>query len=499
MIQEVVILGGGSAGLLAAITLAKQLPHLKLRLIRSLDIGVIGVGEGTTAAFPRHFFDYLKMPVKPFYQGVQPTWKLGIRFLWGPREEFYYTFAKEYTQEIEGFSRRPGFYHDEETTWLGPISALMAKGTVFPRKPDGTPQIRPPHAYHIENEKLVSYLEQVARAVGVTITDGKVDQVETGPVNTNGGSELGVKRLILESGESVTADLFVDASGFRSELLGKALAVPQVTYSDSLFCDRAVIAGWSRTNEPILPYTTAETMDHGWAWQIEHENFINRGYVYASNFVSDDAALEEFRRKNPQLSTEPRVVKFRSYRCEKMWSGNVVGIGNASGFVEPLEATALQIICVQTSTLADVLMDSLCEPTPSLVDFYNRYNAGQWDDTRDFLAVHYKFNTRLDTPFWQTCRADTRLGGAQQMVDSYLENGPSTLLNGIILPPQNSFGFDGYLAMLVGQCVPHGKPYRPSPEEAARWKRRRDEIGAAAEGAMNIRESIQVLRHAGWC
>ena len=499
MVRNVVVLGGGSAGFLAAITLAKKLPGLKIRVVRSPDIGVIGVGEGTTAAFPRHFFDYLKMPVKEFYQAVHPTWKLGIRFLWGPREEFYYTFSQEYSQDIPGLSRKPGFYHDEESVWLGPISALMAKGTVFPRKPDGTPQIRPPHAYHIENEKLVSYLEKVAREAGVEVIDGMVNQVETRPVQTSGREEMGVGGLILESGESVEADLFVDASGFRSELLGRALSVPQISYADSLFCDRAVIAGWPRTNEPILPYTIAETMDHGWAWQIEHENFINRGYVYSSRFVGDDEALAEFRRKNPKLATEPRIVRFRSYRFEKMWAGNVVGVGNASGFVEPLEATALQIICVQTSTLADVLMDSECDPTPTLVDFYNRYNTGQWDDTRDFLAVHYKFNTRLDTPFWQTCRSQTDLGGATEMVQSYLENGPSTLLTGVVLPPQNSFGFDGYLSMLVGMRVPHGRPHVPNDDEARFWKKRHDDLGAAAAGAMSVRDSLAVLRQAGWC
>src|SRR5205823_7761667 len=139
--------------------------------------------------------------------------------------------------------------------------------------------------------------------------------------------------------------------------------------------------------------------------QIEHEHFINLGYVFSSAFLGEQAALEEFLRKNPQVKTLPRLVRFRSGRYERSWVGNVVAVGNATGFVEPLEATALQVICVEASTLADSLLDSLCEPTPTLVALYNRYNGDQWDDIRNFLAIHYKFNTRLETPFWRACQA----------------------------------------------------------------------------------------------
>ena len=187
----------------------------------------------------------------------------------------------------------------------------------------------------------------------------------------------------------------MDASGFRAELLGRALEVPFKSYTDALFCNRAVIGGWTRTDEIIKPYTLAETMDAGWAWQIEHETFLNHGYVYSSSFITDDAAREEFLRKNPKVSNEPRIVKFRSGRYETMWKGNVVGIGNASGFVEPLEASAIQVIILQSRTLAD------------------------------FLAVHYKFNTRLDTPFWQAARSDIPLGEGEGVVEFYRETAPA--------------------------------------------------------------------------
>ena len=273
VIQNVVVLGGGSAGLIAALTLKRKLPQLAVRVIRSPEIGVIGVGEGTTAAFPRHFFEYLKVSPAEFYAGTEPTWKLGIRFLWGPRRQFHYPFAKEYTQRWPGLRRNVGFYDDTDTRFVGPVSALMAHDKAFARKTDGTPQFHNHHAFHIENQKLVAYLESVCREARIEIRDANVKRAEVGSANIAGHEEQIIDALVLENGERVTADLYVDASGFRSELLGRTLSEPVISYEASLFCDRAVIGGWPRTDEPIRPYTLAETMEAGWCWQIEHEHW----------------------------------------------------------------------------------------------------------------------------------------------------------------------------------------------------------------------------------
>lgn len=470
---------------MAAITLKRKLPDLEVSVVRSPDLGVIGVGEGTTVAFPKHFFEYLKLKPQQFYAKAEPTWKLGIKFLWGPRREFYYTFAYEHQKRFPDLPRNNGFYSTEESPIAGPVSAFMAQDKAFPRGADGKPVFHNNHAFHIENRNLVAWLEEVCRSFGVKIIDATVT-AELG--------EGGISALVTEKMERLTADLYVDASGFRSELLGRALREPYVSYADALFCDRAVIGGWARTDEPIKPYTVAETMDAGWAWQIEHENWINRGYVYASPFVSDEAALEEFLRKNPKVSNEPRLIKFRSGRYARNWVGNVVGIGNSVGFVEPLEATALQVICVETSTLADSLIDSQCAPTPTLIELYNRYNTQAWDDIRDFLAVHYAFNTRLDTEFWKACRADTKLHGAQFLVDFYKENGPSVVAGAQLLHQSNSFGMDGYLALLIGQNVPHGKPHTPLPAETKVWQGKCAAWTAEAKRGFDVKQCLAAVR-----
>ena len=193
-----------------------KLPRLKVRVVRSPEIGVIGVGEGTTSAFPRHFFEYLKLKPQSFYREAEPTWKMGIRFLWGPRPEYFYTFSHEYEKRLPQLSRNNGFYYDEAHPWLGNASAFMAQNKVFPRRKDGLPQFHNNHAYHIENKKLVMWLENRCRDNGVEIIDATVKPELSGE---------GVAALIAEDGRRITGDLYIDASGFRSELLGGALMV----------------------------------------------------------------------------------------------------------------------------------------------------------------------------------------------------------------------------------------------------------------------------------
>jgi tryptophan halogenase len=274
-------------------------------VLRSREIGVIGVGEGTTPAFPRHLFQTLGIAAGEFYAKAEPLWKLGVKFLWGPRGRFDFTFSQQFDAQWSDLPRPNGFYCDAEFQSVDLAAALMRADKVFPRNPKGGgPDIQPWYGFHIENRKLVDVLEEIAVEFGVEIIDGTMSSAERGP--------KGIAAIHLEDGRRLDADFFVDASGFRSELLGKALEEPFISFDRSLFCDRAVVGGWERTTEPILPYTTAETMDAGWSWQIEHEHHVNRGYVFASQSITDDQAAEEFRRKNPKVPKDMRIVKFRS-------------------------------------------------------------------------------------------------------------------------------------------------------------------------------------------
>ena len=490
-IRRVVVLGGGSAGLLAALTLKRLHPALDVTVVYSSEIGVIGVGEGTTAVFPAHLFDTLGIPKDEFHAEAQPTWKQGIRLLWGPREEFFYDFEFQYDQRFEGLPKASGFYAAADCRDLSQAGALMVRDKAFTTGPLGKPVIKGQYAFHIENHRLVSCLEAVARRSGITLEDDTLDRVEV--------EDGMVSALHFRSGTTRTADLYVDASGFRAELIGKALGEPFKSFSDSLFCDRAVIGGWQREDEPIHPYTTAETMDHGWCWQIEHETFINRGYVYSSKFVSDEEAQAELLAKNPKISTAPRLVKFRSGCHERSWVGNVVAVGNASGFVEPLEATALAQVIYESNWLAESLRQTGYHLDEAMTAAFNRVVGIAWDEIRDFLAFHYKFNTRRNTPFWMHCRACTSLGNYQELYDLYREVGPNPMLLVQALPARpNIYGVEGFLAMLVGMQVPHESAYLPSDEEFEAFRKHRARLGAQAKAGVTVRQALDAIRRPSW-
>src|SRR4051812_43298810 len=378
-IRNVLVLGGGSAGFLAAITVKIKIPHLDVVVLRSKELGIIGVGEGTTNTIPYHLHDYLKLPAKSLYEIAQPLWKLGIRFEWGTRPHFNYVFGLELDTRHKGLSKGTGHYCDDAPfDYVGYPSALMSENKIFYRTPKG-PRIRANElGLHIENEKFVAWLEAEAARCGVRITDDTVTEVLQ--------DEKGITGLKLASGGTATADLFVDSSGFYSLLLGKALGEPFVSFKNALFCDRAVVGGWTRAEEPINPYTTAESMNCGWCWQIEHENRINRGYVYSSAFISDEEAEREFRSKNPKIE-KTRVVKFITGCYERGWVKNVVAVGNAYGFVEPLEATSLGTICVQAQMIVETLRVSHGRVSETLKTLFNTRSKRIWDSTRDFLGV----------------------------------------------------------------------------------------------------------------
>jgi tryptophan halogenase len=222
-----------------------------------------------------------------------------------------------------------------------------------------------------------------------------------------------------------------------------------------------------------------------------------RGYVYSSAFISDEEAEREFRTKNPKITTT-RIVKFVSGRYVRSWVKNVVAVGNSAGFVKPLESTSLAIICDESRLLAEGLYETDRVPTPSLVAHYNRINARAWDIIRDFLGIHYKFNTRYDTPFWRACRADVELGPIQELVDYYCENGPSSFGRTNLIHGNDIFGMEGYLALLVGQKVPYRARYTPTAEERRLWAGIQTENRIKARTALTVREALDAVAGPNW-
>ncbi len=466
-ISEVIVVGAGSAGLLAALALKIKIPELKVSVVRSHEIPIIGVGEGTTIVLPFFLKEYLKLNQSELYHLAEPVWKLGIKFDWGqPNNTFNYTFDKALEAKSSNLNKNNAFYyfknlrHGSISDWLMDTN----KSPLFRVTANSFEMNNSQLGYHIENSKFVTYLEKKVREVGVEIIDQTIESVKkdraTGRIN----------KLLLKDGTELTADLFIDSSGFESLLLGKTLKEKFINFESSLPCDTAVTGNWLREeDEPILPYTTAETMNNGWCWRIDLKDRINRGYVFSSKFCSAEEAIREMKAKNPKMGDKHRIVKFITGRYKNFWAKNVVAIGNAGGFVEPLEATGLHMICESIRRLIEALLDSDLKPTESLKQKTNEIITAIWDDIRWFLALHYKFNKKLDTPFWQHCNKEIDVSGVKELLDFYEENGPS-VFNYRLISPYSMFGYDGYMTMLVMQKAPTKYEFDLSDDEKVKWE-----------------------------
>lgn len=411
-IRHVGIVGGGTAGYLTAISFLKFKPELKITLIESPRIPVIGVGESSVINLVSFLHKYLDIDVHEFYRAVKPTWKLGIKFDWGDQPEgFNYVFSRSHQLEAIHLG------NDSRDNSLLSILMKDNKSHMIDRsgqKADPAFALNKlSHAYHIDNELFIAFLERTAKARGLIHINDTIIEIYT---NSESGH---ISSLRGEKNDKYEFDLYVDCTGFRSQLLEKTLNDPFCSYESSLFTDRALTFNLPNHGD-IKPYTGVTTMNNGWLWNIPLRTEDHMGYVYSSTFCDAAEAQHELEDKFGSIDN-PKSIRFRSGRHEHSWSGNVFAVGNSFGFVEPLESTGIQMIVATLKTLFKQFPTSLTDENS--INHLNQTTNENWDSVRWCLAIHYKYNTRIDSPFWQACQRDTDIGAAAKVVNYYKANG----------------------------------------------------------------------------
>jgi tryptophan halogenase len=468
--RRIGIIGGGTAGFLVALALRARLPHLDITLIESSSIPIIGVGEATTPHIIPFLHNICKIDMLDFYQNVRPTWKLGIKFEWGKPDMSHFLAPFDWDENSVGMVGSLRYDGNINAMTITSLFMDQQRAPILTNEDGGITSLLPyiSHAYHLENRRLVSYLHKVADSRGVKHLDRKITDV----VLTPDGEQ--VDHVVTDQGENLSFDLFIDCSGFRSLLLDQKLKTPFVSYASTLYTDRALTFSTPHDGK-IKPYTTATTMNSGWTWTIPHEERDNHGYVFSSAFCSPDEAEREARARWPRMNEVSDVVSFRSGRHEAGWRGNVVAIGNAHAFVEPLESTGLLMICLTIQKLVSIFPRSKRDDSARML--LNSFLAQKWDGLRWFIGVHYKFNRRLDTPFWQEVRANADVSGAELLLRAYESSAPlicydeevSRILWGSGIPA--ICGVSGYDCLLLGQGVPTRLLDVTEPREA--WEKRK--------------------------
>lgn len=400
-IDGIVIVGGGTAGWMAAAAMAHLLKGKfgAVRLIEADDIPTVGVGEATIPGIAA-FHQLLGIDERDFVCRTGASFKLGIEFRdWsGPGSRFFHPFG-DYAPGIEAalfqnFWLRARARGGEASLdpW-SPNSVAAASGRFAPEMPALGPLL---HAYHFDAALYAQYLRAYAEARGIERIAGRVAEV------VRAGTDR-IAAVRLADGRLVEGDLFVDCSGFQSLLLAGALDEPFVDWSHWLPCDRAVAIGSARA-APFTPYTQAIAMEAGWRWRIPLQQRTGNGYVYSSRHLSDDEATARLTGLlDGDAVTEPRLLRFKTGRRRNAWVGNCVALGLSAGFLEPLESTGIHLIQTGLARLFSLFPDR--DFDPAIAHEYNRQTALEYERIRNFLVLHYAATGRQDTAFWRQIRA----------------------------------------------------------------------------------------------
>lgn len=402
---RVVVLGGGTAGWMTAAGLAGLLPHrCTVDLVESEDIGIVGVGEATLPHI-RGFVEKLGIDEAAFMKATHATYKLGIDFRdFGRIGESYIHPFGSFGEEVGGI----GFHHywlemqrQGLAAELGEYSLAVcaARANRFaPPAQDTSLASTYAYAYQFDATLFGPFMREHATGQGVRRHEGLVVDVERDSASGN------VTALLLKDGRRIEGDLFIDCSGFRSVLLGQTLDEDWEDWTHWLPCDRAAAMPCTHRTSDIRPYTIATAMPAGWRWQIPLQHRMGNGYVFSSVHLSEEAACQALvSAADGDPLAEPRILKFRPGRRRHSWSHNVIGVGLASGFLEPLESTSIYLAQMAITYLIELFPDGSAIDPRDRAEF-NRLVDMEYDRVRDFLILHYHATTRDDSDFWNHVR-----------------------------------------------------------------------------------------------
>lgn len=406
-ITSVLIVGGGTAGWMAAAALSRAFGDLPepgrpvIRLVESDAIGTVGVGEATIPPI-RQFNRSIGLDEADFMASTGATPKLGIAFHdWmGSGSRYFHGFG-DHGPDVQGQPYRQHLFRlkaEGRLSSLDPwsVPAVMAESGRF-----GLPVSDPrsilsaySYAYHFDAGLFAKRLSALAQTAGVARVEGRISDVEA--------ADGRVQAIRLEDGRRLEADLFIDCSGFRGLLIEGALQAGYEDWSRWLPCDRAIALPTSASRPPDL-YTTARAASAGWCWRIPLQHRVGNGYVYSSAFINDDDALDELvNGLEAPAEAEPNRLRFVTGRRRAAWKGNVVALGLASGFLEPLESTSINLIQTGIGRLLELFPDR--EFDPALIAEYNRRTELEWIGVRDFIIAHYHLAGRTEGALWAHCR-----------------------------------------------------------------------------------------------
>ncbi len=458
--KRVLILGGGTAGWITANLMAThwQDKGFDITLVESPDIGIIGVGEGSTPPL-RGFMDVIGVEEQEWMAECKATYKTGITFKdWSIKPGFTEYFHP-FLSQPDDFSA-PAFFHNSHLRRNGVdleghpnhffLAAELARQKLAPIAPENFPfEIN--YGYHFDSSLLGKFLARVAARKGVKYIQATLQEV----ILAEDGS---IRSLNMRDGQQLEADIFVDCTGFNSELLQKALKVPFISCADTLFNDSAVVFP-TEQEEQIEVQTIATALQYGWAWKIPLTHRNGNGYVFSSGFCDKDKAETEFRAHLNLLNAdvEARHLKFKVGRVAEQWHKNCLAVGLAQGFIEPLEATALDMVQETVARFIEAYNNGNYSDQYRQ-DFNERINA-RFDAVRDYIVCHYRISSRTDTDYWIENGRNEKISNSLRAILLSWVQGKS------ITDELERQKLDAYFPNVSWSCLLAGKGIYPTPAQ----------------------------------
>ena len=447
-VKSIVIAGGGTAGWMAAAKLSQHFSKtdIAITLIESSAVGTVGVGEATIPTL-RRFYQSLGMSDMEVMRKTSATVKLGIEFKdwYKPGTSFIHPFGL-FGQEANGIRfhhywlklKELGDTSQLEQYSLG-VALARANKFTFPAEQPASPLSVFDWALHFDAGKFAHLMRDYALANRVQHIDAKIESIQINPDNGF------IQALVLDNQQTLSADLFIDCTGFHGLLIKGALHTGYQDWSQWLLCDRALAVQSELVGEPAAR-TISTAHSSGWQWKIPLQHRQGNGHVYSSQFM-DEAQAEAIllQHIDGKVLHTPRKFSFTAGRRAQAWNKNCIALGLAAGFLEPLESTSIALV--------ETGIEKICGSFPAPyfnqknIDYFNEVTATEWERIRDFIILHYKANQRNDSEFWRHCRNMPVPDPLQQKIDAYREHGE------LLRYPWEIFHPDAWLALFNGFTI----------------------------------------------
>jgi tryptophan halogenase len=448
-IKNIVIVGGGTAGWMTAASLSTILNgRYNIRLVESEEIGIVGVGEATIPMIQR-FNRVLGIDENEFMRETMGSFKLGVEFVnWGKLGDRYmHGFGRlgqdlatvpfdQYWQKMRRLGKAAPLEEYSITRLAAKANRFMPARHDVPNSPLGDIN----YAYHFDASLYAKFLRKLAEARGVTRIEGKIVRATVREPDGH------IDAVELESGLRVEGELFIDCSGFRGLLIEQTLETGYEDWTHWLPADRA-LAVPCESVAPLTPYTRATAHKSGWQWRIPLQHRTGNGHVYCSRFISDDeAASTLLANLDGKPLADPRLIKFNTGMRKLAWNRNVVAVGLAGGFLEPIESTSIHLIQSAIQRLIDFFPDQGWSSIDR--DEFNRQSRFEYERIRDFIILHYNLNQRTDSPYWLECANMAIPDTLRRKMDLYRSHGR------VVRIDNELFSEVGWIQVFEGQNMP---------------------------------------------